>query len=91
MKPSVLATADRLPANWAQPRILRFSAPAVSREEAPRSSVWVSAAAWLLIVMVPLLVGGVVVTALDEPLLGVIAATLAMIPLLIGLCPRQRG
>ena len=91
MKPGVLATADRLPIDWAQPRVLRFSARLASREAAPRASAWALAAAWLLIAIVPLLVGSLVVTALAEPLLGVVAATLAMIPLLIGLCPRQRG
>lgn len=91
MKPGVFATADRAAVDWAGPRILRFSAPAAPRGEVHRSSVWALAAAWLLIALAPGLVGAVVVMALDEPLLAMVAATLAMIPLLIGLCPRQRG
>jgi hypothetical protein len=91
MKPAILATAERFPADCLQPRVLRFARCEASPEQPCRSSSTAQAMAWLLLIMVPLLIGRVVVAKLDEPLLGMVAAMLAIIPLMIALCPRQRG
>jgi hypothetical protein len=89
MKPTILATADRLPVDWSvQPRVMRFE----RREQAPQADAGPSGSmlmlSWLLVALVPVIGGRVVAMTLDEPLLGIIAGVMTLIPLMMAFCPR---
>jgi hypothetical protein len=90
MKPGIHATADRLPLDWSvQPRVLRFAPTSEAADNNRRGSPAALIGAWLVVALIPLLWGRVVSLALDEPLLGIVAGMLALIPVMIGLCPRS--
>jgi len=92
MKPTMLATADRFPIDPCLERpVLRFAPRGGPTEIPAPPSTWALVLAWLLVALVPFVGGRFISMTLDEPLLGVIAAMLALIPLMMALCPRARS
>lgn len=67
----------------------RATKPAILAASDRPSSLMMLVSAWLLVALIPLIGGRAVALALDEPLLGIVAAMLALIPLLIALIPRR--